>query len=153
MKYLTHLNSNLRFAAVALGVLIVFGPASTRAGHREAAAELGKTQQLAFAETVPDGLTAFDWSSICAAYQAHRHQVLRVEGGGYRAHNPEQQWRTEFDGRGFTTRSQAGDWQWGLELRSYGFSDQKRSIGNAVEVTAQGARVTYLYQRGCESGL
>jgi hypothetical protein len=64
--------------------------------------------------------------------------------GGYRARNSEQQWRTEFDGHGFTTRPLTGDWQWGLELRSYGFPGQKRVIGHGAEVTAQGDRVTYL---------
>ena len=38
-------------------------------------------------------------------------QAVRVDGG-YRTCNPEQQWRTEFDGRGFTTQPQSGDWRW-----------------------------------------
>src|SRR5678815_818101 len=109
MKYPIQLNSRLIFATLSLGVLIVSGRAATCAKGGRAITEPGLTQHPASAETVPDGLTASDWSSIRAAYHAHRHQVLRVEGGAYRAHNPEQQWRTEFDGRGFTTRPQAGD--------------------------------------------
>src|SRR4029450_2442819 len=99
MKNPTHLNSKPLFAAVALGVLIISGSASTRADGVRAEAEPGKTQHLTSGDAVPEGLSASDWTSIRAAYKARRHQVLRVEGGGYRAHNPEQQWRTEFDGR------------------------------------------------------
>jgi FG-GAP repeat len=134
----------------------------TGSPRRAFAVEPGKTQYLASADAVPEGLTTSDWTSIRAAYEAHQHQAVRVEGG-YRTRNPEQQWRTEFDGHGFTTRPEAGDWQWGLELRSYGFPGQKRVIGNRAEVTAQGERVTYLWdtalrewfvndQRGLEHG-
>jgi hypothetical protein len=162
MKYTTQLNSKLLFPAVALGVLLISGPAPTRAEDWKAQAQPGKTQHLASADAVPEGLTASDWTSIRAAYQAHQHQAISAEGG-YRARNPEQRWRTEFDGHGFMTRPEAGDWQWGLELRSYGFPGQKRVIGNAAEVTAQGDRVTYLRdatlrewfvndQRGLEHG-
>ena len=143
MKSKTPLNSKLLCAAVALGVTMVSGSVSTRADRGNAKAAPGKTQHLASADDVPEGLTASDWSSIRAAYLAHQHQAVRVEGG-YRACNPGQQWRTEFDGRGFITRPEAGDWQWGLELRSYGFPGQKRVIGHGAEVTAEGERVTYL---------
>jgi hypothetical protein len=126
------------------------------------AAEPGKTQHLASADAVPEGLTASDWTSIRAAYQAHRHQPVPVEGG-YAARNPEQQWRTDFDGRGFTTRPDAGGWQWGLELKSYGFRGQERAIDGRPEVKAEGQRVTYVWdatvrewflndQRGLEHG-
>ena len=75
-------------------------------------AEPGKTQHLTSPDAIPEGLTASDWTSIRAAYEAHRHQVAAV-AGGYRARNPGQQWRTEFDERGFITRPDAGGWQWG----------------------------------------
>ena len=162
MKYTTQLNSKLLCAAVALGVFMISGTASTRADRGNAKAEPGKTQHLTSPDAVPEGLTGSDWTSIRAAYQAHRHQAVRAEGG-YRARNPEQQWRTEFDGHGFITRPEAGDWQWGLELRSYGFPGQKRMIGHGAEVTAEGERVTYVRdmalrewfvndQRGLEHG-
>ena len=35
------------------------------------------------------------------------------------------------------------DWQWGLELKSYGFPGQKCVIDHGAEVTAEGTRVTY----------
>ena len=68
---------------------------------------------------MPEGLTAADWSGIQAAYEAGRHAAQPVECG-YQACNPGQQWRTRFDGRGFTTRPDEGDWSWGLQLERYG---------------------------------
>jgi hypothetical protein len=147
MKHATPLNSKLLSAAVALGVLMISGSASTGAEDGRAKAEPGKTQHPASADAVPEGLTASDWTGIRAAYQAHQHQAVR-DGSGYRARNPEQQWRMEFDGRGFTTRPEVSDWQWGLELRSYGFPDQKRLIGKGAEVRAEGGRVTYIREAG-----
>ena len=70
--------------------------------------------------------------------------------GGYRAHNPEQHWRLDFDGRGFIARPEAGGWEWGLELKSYGFSGQKRETERA-EVTAE-RRVRICGKRGCTNG-
>ena len=141
---------------------MISGSASMRADSGKTKAEPDKPQHLASADAVPEGLTASDWTSIRAAYQAPRHQAVRMEGG-YRARNPEQQWRTEFDGRGFTTRPETGNWQWGLELKSYGFPGQKRVIGDQAKVAAQGERVTYVRdtalhewfvndQRGLEHG-
>ena len=95
----------------------------------------------------PRGSAASDWTSIRAAYRG-ASTSSGARGGGYRARNPEQQWRTEFDGRGFITRPEAGDWQWGLELKSYGFPGQKCVIGHGAEVTAEGERVTYRRDTG-----
>jgi hypothetical protein len=81
---------------------------------------------------VPTGLTGSDWSTIRALHEAQRHAIAPSEAG-YRAHNPGQQWQTEFDGRGFLTRPQKGDWRWGLELRSYGFAGHERSVGTSVQ--------------------
>jgi hypothetical protein len=64
------------------------------------------------------GLSASDWSSIRAAYDANRHAAFAVEDG-YQARNPGQQWVTRFDGRGFETTPVDGGWSWGLELVSY----------------------------------
>jgi len=88
------------------------------------------------------GLTAADWNSIRAAHEAQRHAVI-PNAGGYYARNPVQQWQTEFDGSGFMTRPEKGDWRWGLELRSYGFAEHERSVERAPRVKAEGQRVTY----------
>jgi trimeric autotransporter adhesin len=71
-------------------------------------------------ETPPKGLASSDWSSIRAAYEAGRHAIQRQENGTFIARNPGQQWRTEFDGKGFLTIPDHGQWTWGLELTSYG---------------------------------
>ena len=111
--------------------------------HSSLAVEPVETQRLASADAVPEGLTASDWTSIRTVYQAQRHQVVPVTSG-YRAHNPEQRWQTEFDGRGFTTRPDVGGWQWGLELKSYGFAANRRVVNGESEVKTVGNRVTYL---------
>ena len=78
-------------------------------------------------EAVPEGLAKSDWSSIRAAYEAGRHAFQPIEGG-WQARNPGQQWTTKFDGRGFVAEPQGGGWQWGLELRSYGFGEAQQTV-------------------------
>ena len=122
----------------------------------------GRSQQLARPDAVPDGLSATDWSSIRQQYEQHRHQAVAVDGG-HQARNPGQQWLTRFDGRGFLTRPDAGGWQWGLELQSYGFTGHERALTAPPQVSAAGQRVTYDWdavlqewfvndQRGLEHG-
>ena len=81
----------------------------------------GKSQQLTSPDQVPEGLAKSDWTSIREAYEAGRHAFQPVKGGAWQAQNKAQQWSTQFDGRGFMAKPKAADWQWGLELRSYGF--------------------------------
>ena len=107
------------------------------------AAEPGKTQDLNSTEAVPEGIAASDWTNIRAVFRAQRYQVAKMNDG-YRARNPEQRWRTDFDGHGFLTRPDAGGWEWGLELKSYGFPTNKRAIRSEPEVKTAGARVSYL---------
>ena len=91
---------------------------------------------------VPTGLTASDWNSIQVAHEAQRYAVTSGEAG-YRAHNPGQQWHIEFDGRGFLTRPLRDDWRWGLELRSYGFAGNERSVEQTPRAKVDGQRMTY----------
>jgi hypothetical protein len=101
-----------------------------------------KPQQLNSPDQVPEGLAISDWTSIRAAYEAGRHSFQPIEGG-WRARNPGQQWTTKFDGRGFLAEPKDGGWQWGLELKSYGFGEKLRGIGGTPAVQAAGARLTY----------
>ena len=121
------------------GLLILLGLLT----YGTLAAEPDKTQHLNSIETVPEGIAVSDWANIRAVYQVQRYQVAKVNDG-YRACNPEQRWRTDFDGHGFLTRPDAGGWEWGLELKSYGFPTNKRAIRSEPEVKAAGARVSYL---------
>ncbi len=106
------------------------------------AAPPGKTQNLTSSEQVPEGLAKSDWSSIRAAYQAGRH-AFQPTATGWQARNPGQQWTTKFDGRGFVTEPKDGAWQWGLELKSYGFGENQRAISGTPAVKAEGQRLTY----------
>ena len=84
-------------------------------------------QSRATGETAPDGLSPHEWADIRQQYEEHRHTAFPV-CGGHLAANPSQQWRTRFDGRGFTIRSDAAAWEWGLELRGYGFPGHERLV-------------------------
>jgi hypothetical protein len=87
----------------------------------------------------PQGLSSSDWSSIRAAYEAGRHAVHRQENGTLTARNPGQQWRTEFDGKGFTVTPDHGQWTWGLELTAYG----ERSLLSAPSsITHDGGKIS-----------
>ena len=101
-----------------------------------------RTQTLASADAVPEGLSAPEWSSIRQQYEQQRHAAYPV-AGGYQARNPGQQWQTRFDGRGFTTKPEGAAWQWGLELQSYGFAGQERAVQDQPRVSTSGPRVTY----------
>ncbi len=122
----------------------------------------GKTQQLTSPDQVPEGLAKSDWASIRAAYEAGRHAFQPIEGG-WQARNPGQQWTTKFDRRGFLAQPRDGDWQWGLELKAYGFPGIERTISGVPAVKAEGQRLSYLWdatvqewwvndQRGLEHG-
>ena len=121
------------------GLLILLGLLT----YGALAAEPGKTQHSKSIAAVPEGIAASDWANIRVVYQAQLYQVAKVNDG-YRACNPKQRWRTDFDGHGFLTRPNAGGWEWGLELTSYGFPTDKRAIRNQPGVKPVGARVSYL---------
>ncbi len=127
-----------------------------------AAAEPAKTPPLTSPDAVPEGLAKSDWSSIRAAYEAGRHAIQPITGG-WQARNPGQQWTTKFDGRGFLAEPKDGGWQWGLELKSYGFGENQHAIGGTPAVQAEDQRLSYQWdaamqewfvndQRGLEHG-
>ncbi|PYK69864.1 MAG: hypothetical protein DME45_00380 [Verrucomicrobia bacterium] len=99
------------------------------------------------AEPANSGLTTADWNSIRAAREAQRHAMI-VSARGYRAPNPGQKWETEFDGGGFLTQPEQGDWRWGLELRTYGFPGHEQTATKAHATKAEGRRLTY--ERGTD---
>ncbi|MBL9146725.1 MAG: choice-of-anchor D domain-containing protein [Verrucomicrobiaceae bacterium] len=121
-----------------------------------------KTQQLTSTDKAPEGLSKSDWSTIRSAHTSWEHNVLPVEGG-WQARNKGQQWTTHFDRRGFTTMPKAAAWQWGLELRSYGFGASQVSVASQPDVKTEGGRLSYQWdgvmqewflndQRGLEHG-
>jgi hypothetical protein len=108
---------------------------------------VGVAPAVAGEECVPKGLSASDWSSIRAAYEANRHAAFAVEGG-YQVRNPGQQWRTSFDGRGFLTTPDTGGWTWGLRLVSYGREYAERTVAAPTGIEAAGTRVAYAWSEG-----
>ena len=132
--------NRLLLKSLAMLWLVLLG----QVGQMCAAPVAGRTHHLTNSTDVPEGLVASEWSSIRAAYTANRHTAFPL-AGGHLARNPGQRWRTEFDGRGFTTRPDAGGWQWGLELRSYGFSGQEQAVNGRPVVKTEGQRVTYAW--------
>ncbi|MCG8405707.1 MAG: FG-GAP repeat protein [Phycisphaerales bacterium] len=92
--------------------------------------------------TVPDALSASDWSGIRAAYDVNRHAAFETDKG-YQAHNPGQRWRTRFQGRSFLTTPDAGGWSWGLELLSHGREGAERFVDVPSCIHADGERVNY----------
>ena len=127
------------------------------------AAPPGKSEQRTSPDQVPQGLEKSDWSSILAAHSAWEHSFQPVKGGAWQAQNKAQQWSTQFDGRGFMAKPKAADWQWGLELRSYGFGKKQTAVGGQPAVKAEGQRLSYQWnadvqewfvndQRGLEHG-
>jgi len=103
-----------------------------------------RTQRLEAPDQVPDGLSQSAWSSIRQQYEQHRHALVPVEGG-HQARNPGQQWRTSFDQRGFLVRPEGAGWQWGLELKSYGFAGHERTVSGRPQVTTKADRIDYAW--------
>ncbi len=127
------------------------------------AAPSSKPQQITSPDQVPQGLEKSDWASIRAAHTAWEHSFMPLEGGGFQARNKAQQWTTKFDGRGFVAKPKDAEWQWGLELKSYGFGAQQTIVQGQPEVKADGQCLSYQWdadmkewfvndQRGLEHG-
>lgn len=64
-----------------------------------------------------------------------RHAITPEEGDKHLADNPGQDWRTEFDGRGFTVTPESASWTWGLELVQ---------AVPTTRVTREGNRLSYV---------
>lgn len=90
----------------------------------------------------PSGIAASDWASVKAAHDAWRHGFQKT-ATGYEAVNPGQQWRTQFDGLGFTAQPKDGGWQWGLELKRYGFAGAECAMCTTPIAQAAGQSLAY----------
>ena len=132
---------------LALSSLLALAPQLNATPDLRAAAPAGKTQPLTAPGQLPQGLAKSDWASIRATYEAGRHAFQPVPGrdGVWQARNPGQQWLTQFDGRGFLAEPNGGGWQWGLELKRYGFPGAERVIHGVSAVKAGGQRLTYAW--------
>ena len=154
--------------ALALGLLSVsFINRSAKASQLEAGSQgQTATREASRAQSTTQRLSDSDWASIRQAYEQSRHSVFSVGSGEatrWEARNPGQQWQAQFDGRGFAVKPDGANWQWGLELRSYGFPNQTRTVNGQAKVTTHQTRVAYNWdekleewyindQRGLEQG-
>ena len=71
------------------------------------------------------------------------NRFFEGKGGGYIACNPAQQWRADFDGRGFVTKPERESWNWGLELESYGIGESRIPVSGKAEIEASEACLEY----------
>lgn len=94
-------------------------------------------------DQAPEGLTVADWQGVRAAHEAWQHRFVDEGNGAFSAVNPAQGWRTEFDGRGFVAKPDHRQWQWGLELESYGVGDLRVKLEGQARVETAGSRLSY----------
>ncbi|MBL8232864.1 MAG: FG-GAP repeat protein [Bryobacterales bacterium] len=119
------------------GTLARLLAAGSRANRRLVALLMFTAAPLA-AVNLPKEVSSSDWDQIRAAYEKHRHAVVRT-GDGWSARNPGQQWVTRFDGRGFEVTPDGGAWKWGLEVVRYG----GRLVKGKPAARVEGNRITY----------
>jgi hypothetical protein len=100
-------------------------------------------------DRTPEGLQSSDWKSIRSAHEAWKHEFRQIDGV-WQAHNPGQQWTATFDGRGFLASPKSADWNWGLELRSFGHGSAQTDVKGEAEASASGKRLSYRWQGGLE---
>ena len=94
-----------------------------------------------------------DWQGILAAHQAWKLAIREAPGTekGWKAVNPGTGLRATFDGRGAWIRPESGQWDWGLELTSYGMGEAQRPVGErAPQVEAAGRRIGYHWDENLE---
>ena len=72
------------------------------------------------------------------------HRTIRPDGGeGRVANHPSQQWRAQFDARGFMVTPDSGSWTWGLQLESFGLTGSELTLSGKAEVNSAGQTVEY----------
>lgn len=134
--------SKIRSVALAVPAAACLFFITIPAPGAEFAEQPGGIRHVDLPDQVPGGLDRFAWQSIRGAYEAGRHAVVEQHDGTHCARNPGQQWRTDFDGRGFLIHPDHGEWTWGMQLRA--------GRGNCSAVVADGNRLTYRWDGGIE---
>ena len=124
-------------SALVLGV-------STAAG-----VSVGRSEQLVAPDQVPEGLAVSDWEKLRNIVETAQHH-FHSQGSDWKACNPGLEWQMNFDRRGFLAQPGSGGWQWGLELKSYGFAGQENSVEGEPTIRADGQRLVYARDPGLE---
>jgi hypothetical protein len=102
------------------------------------------------AALLPSALSPLDWQGIIAARERARHAVTVTGPHSWQAHNPGQQWRTAFDGRGFSVTPTGAGWTWGLELTTWGRTGKGTAVPAVATTRTHGNRVSYLWNTALE---
>lgn len=93
--------------------------------------------------------------NIKTVYEAEKLAVKRgTKPGNWIATNSHN-WNTNFDTRGFSVSPKSAspsknDWQWGLELKSYGFAGQEKIVSEEAAVKTDKNHVTHTWNDGLE---
>ncbi len=132
---------SLRFLSLIFSLIIIWIAIPT-AIFKAKATHVTETK----AQQFPTGMTTSDWRSIKQEYERHRHaisQLTKEESGNWQSRNPEQQLLVKFDGRGADVSPEGAPWQWGLELKSYGFPGSEQKVSNKAIITTTLDRLSY----------
>lgn len=91
---------------------------------------------------IPEELTASDWSGIVAAHRVAQRAIAATDNGSHTARSPSQQWKIDFDGRGFSVKPDSADWRWGLRLQRYE-AGRSVALSKPKRVTSEADRMVY----------
>jgi len=92
---------------------------------------------------LPAGLNLVDWTQIRAEYERHRHGMFSDGKVGFQSRSHYHGWLAQFDGKGFTVKSDTQAWSWGLELERWGRQGEEVIAGAAVGVHKDVNRLEY----------
>ncbi len=110
------------------------------------------------ADQLPVGASASDMESVRQVIEAQRRVISpdKFQAGKFLAANPDRKWNLNFDGSGVLTTPAAvksdnkNKWQWGLQLKSYGFAGQEHTVANHASIKTDANRLTYNWENGLE---
>ncbi len=142
----------MRARTAWLSLLLLLIPATVASSTApQAAMPQGDRETLQRASTTapPEGLSVEDWQQIQSLVEQAAYRVKPLPGASgafaLEARNPQQGLRTRFGADGIRVFSLEGDalpWEWGLQLRGYGYADAIQAVASA-EPVADGPRVAY----------
>ena len=104
-------------------------------------------------ERLPAGMERSDWQGILAAHDEWKHAIREAPElkRGWKAANPGTGLRATFDARGARVRPASGDWDWGLELTSYGIGGEQRPVVERTpQIETNGRRIGYDWDENLE---
>ncbi|MEM8711163.1 MAG: FG-GAP repeat protein, partial [Planctomycetota bacterium] len=96
---------------------------------------------------LPEGISTSDWSRVHHSILTHQHAVA-TSPRGHSARNPRLGWTAQFDGTSALIQPEDGEWEFGLELRSFGFEGEMQPVDTPeFGACGQGHEITYEWRR------